>query len=154
MAFQFGWARNPDDHASSSARYAVYAQMPLVGLDNLVNDGKTQSGSFVFRGEIGIEYLTQMLRLDAVTRIADGNTRKFLMVVIAAHIQDTAVRHGLNGIQVEIEQALRQAVRIDPNRAQRIGNVHSDPNALVGGILLDQLDRPLDQNGEIDLPAF
>ena len=116
---------------------AFDAEVGVVGLHDFLDNGQAQACAFAFGGKIGIENFIDMLGGDAVAGVAYGNPHVVVFFSPALHVQGAALRHGLDSVQIEIQQALRQPVGVYGNLAKIILDVGLDVDAVVVGVLMD-----------------
>ena len=123
-------------HARAAARLAVDVNQAAARGDDLVNRGQTKSGSLVvFRGEKGFEGVGSCGRVHAGAIVFDNEertrqrgpievraftVRENLHPAISGFDQDlSAVRHGVAGIEHQIENDLLRLGRIDLYEPER-----------------------------------
>src|SRR5207245_10184519 len=100
--------------------------------DDAVADRESQAGAATcgFGGEEGVEDAREIFALDAEARVGDFD---FDVAVIrgAAHFEHAAGRHGVLGIQEEVQEDLLQAIGRSQNAGQIVSEILDNLN--VGG---------------------
>ena len=96
------------------SRGAADFQLALMGFDDAFDDGQSQAAAFFLGGEKGVEDLIQGLGVNAFPIILEPD---FSPLTVGAggggHGQVTALGHGLDGIEQNIQEGLVKEVLVD-----------------------------------------
>ena len=95
------------------ARPALHADASAMRCNDFMDDRQTQSGAFGFGGVVGVENVPLPSFRNAFAGIVDSEVYGTITGCPAADLHLPACRHGLDGIQIQVQQALGKTVGID-----------------------------------------
>ena len=92
----------------------------MVLVDDPVSDGEAKANASLFCGEEGIKQFIHVPRRNTDARILNGELNPLMIIWHrCAQTQLAALRHGLDGIQQEVEHHLLHLLPVDRDRGQR-----------------------------------
>ena len=97
------------EERASFSRLTLYTNIPPMGFDHPMDDGQAESGPFTLslRREEGVENMVQIFSANPAAGILDFNLNlPFRTVQSQDGTQVSSVRHGLDGIENEIQKTL------------------------------------------------
>ena len=93
----------------SAGRFVGQAvDVPAVGLDDLLDDGKAQAGAFGMGGEVGLENLGAIGLGHAGAVVGDFDEGLLIVALAGADADFALGRDGLDGVEDEVEKGLAE----------------------------------------------
>jgi hypothetical protein len=90
----------------------LHLNFSAVCFNDFMDIGKPKPHTAGLCRKIGVEYVRKIFREDALSRISHPK-EQLLFLKVRRNLQGAAALHGLQSIQIQIEEHLRESVRID-----------------------------------------
>ena len=139
MNWWFGCGQ-PYCETTARVGLTVHFDLSAVLLHNAVADGETETGALADgpSGEEGVENMGQHLGVDATAFVTDADFDSAGVAQAARHCEDTAVGHGLTGVEDQVgEDLLEEGWIADDGRNQGVEDRGED-NLVLPNLVFKQ----------------
>src|SRR5450759_2890895 len=109
----------PDREGGPVARFARYLYVPVVLVDDAMDDRQPEPGTVVARGDERVEDLVAHLVGDARSRVREPDEHESL-VGPGLDRQGTSAEHGLHGVADEVHEHLLQLLGVGDDVGSRV----------------------------------
>jgi len=123
--------RKSDDHGGPPPHLGRGLKGAVMHLHDAVHQGETDAGSVGFGRIIELIDLAHVFRRDPDPRVGDVHLHKLPLLHLRRNVHDPALRHGLTGVQHDVEEGLSKQLLVGSNEGKGGVELEGEPDAFL-----------------------